>query len=189
MPAASSQKRAASPSNLSHPAAGASSPSKRPRISPSRSSSTPSVAPAPAPPSLHAWLHPSAPAPLLANSPPLHQDTSTFLAVTFAFLPPAWISTEPALTKECKRLVRELDVCGLLSDQLVEAGEGAFQDGAGRAPGRKGKERAREPDHRMWACRTLVLKEGRNGTKGEEDYQVGGTKQQETVRGRLAEAA
>ena len=47
--------------------------------------------------------------------------------------------------------------------------DGAFQDGEGRAPR---KERAREPDHRMWAIRTLCLKEGKDGTGGEDDYQV-----------------
>ncbi|KAK4683883.1 hypothetical protein P7C73_g6333, partial [Tremellales sp. Uapishka_1] len=50
--------------------------------------------------------------------------------------------------------------------------DGAFQHGEGRAPGTKGKERAREPDHRMWACRIVALKEGKNGTDGEGDYQL-----------------
>lgn len=50
--------------------------------------------------------------------------------------------------------------------------DGAFQDGEGR---RRvgGKERVREPDHRMWACRAVILKEGKDGTRGEDDYQVG----------------
>lgn len=55
----------------------------------------------------------------------------------------------------------------------MAAEEGAFHAGEGRAPGRApGKERAREPDHRMWACRALCLKEGKNGTEGEEAFQV-----------------
>ncbi|AAW41885.2 expressed protein [Cryptococcus deneoformans JEC21] len=55
----------------------------------------------------------------------------------------------------------------------MAAGEGAFQAGDGRAPGRApGNERAREPDHRMWACRALCLKEGKNGTEGEEAFQL-----------------
>lgn len=57
--------------------------------------------------------------------------------------------------------------------ELMAAGEGAFQAGDGRALGRApGNERAREPDHRMWACRALCLKEGKNGTEGEEAFQV-----------------
>ncbi len=62
---------------------------------------------------------------------------------------------------------------GLVGDAAMEKGEGAFADGEGRAPGRKGKERVREPDHRMWAVRCVCLKEGKNGTGGEDDYQVG----------------
>ena len=77
------------------------------------------------------------------------------------------------MTKEVRRIIRELDVVSLVGEEAMSAGEGAFQDGEGRAPGRKGKERAREPDHRMWAVRTLCLKEGKDGTKGEDDYQVG----------------
>jgi hypothetical protein len=53
---------------------------------------------------------------------------------------------------------------------VMRGDEGAFQDGEGRTG--KGKERAREPDHRMWAVRTLCLKEGKDGTRGENDYQV-----------------
>lgn len=67
--------------------------------------------------------------------------------------------------------MRELDVPRLAGSIVLESGEGAFQDGEGRK-GPKGKERAREPDHRMWAVRAVVLKEGCDGTKGEDDYQV-----------------
>jgi hypothetical protein len=70
-------------------------------------------------------------------------------------------------------VVRELDVVGMVGVEIMESGEGSFQGTEGRAPGRaKGKERAREPDHRMWAVRTLCLKEGKDGTGGEDDYQV-----------------
>ena len=61
---------------------------------------------------------------------------------------------------------------GLVGDAVLEANEGAFENGEGRAPGRKGKEKAREPDHRIWAVRTLCLEEGKDGTGGEDDYQV-----------------
>lgn len=70
--------------------------------------------------------------------------------------------------------MRELDVVRLVGDELVSRGEGAFQGENGRAPGKTGKKRAREPDHRMWAVRTLGLAEGRDGTGGEGDYQVRG---------------
>ena len=82
------------------------------------------------------------------------------------------MTSEPSLTKEVKRIVRDLDVVRLVGEEVLTANEGAFGDGEGRAPGRKGKEKAREPDHRMWAVRTLCLKEGRDGTGGEDDYQV-----------------
>lgn len=63
---------------------------------------------------------------------------------------------------------------GRVGPEVMTAGEGAFQASEGRAPGRApGKERAREPDHRMWACRALCLKEGKNGTEGEEAFHVG----------------
>lgn len=70
--------------------------------------------------------------------------------------------------------MRELDVPRLVGDLVMEANEGAFQDGEGRQAQSKGKgkDRAREPDHRMWAVRGVVLKEGKDGTKGENDYQV-----------------
>ena len=78
------------------------------------------------------------------------------------------------MAKEARRMVRELDVVSEVGSLLLEKGEGAFQGSEGRAPGRngKGKERAREPDHRMWACRTLCLRDGRDGTGGEDDYHV-----------------
>lgn len=141
------------PSSSSPPGSGPSSPKRKP-------------------PTLHSWLHPEEPAPLLAHSPPLHAITSTFTSITLQFEPPTHITTIAALTRECQRRVRELDVPGLVGGEAMEKGEGAFADGEGRAPGRKGKERAREPDHRMWAVRCICLKEGKNGTGGEDDYQV-----------------
>jgi hypothetical protein len=60
----------------------------------------------------------------------------------------------------------------LVGAELLGSDDGAFQEGHGRS-GKKGKERIREPDHRMWAVRTLCLKERRDGTAGEDDYQVG----------------
>ncbi|KAL7424122.1 hypothetical protein Q5752_001707 [Cryptotrichosporon argae] len=138
-------------------------PSKRARTEPG-----PGLAP-----SVHAWLHPSEPAPLIAHSRALHASSSTFASFTLSFTAAAHVSSPAALTKQAARVVRDLDVVGLLGPALLEAGEGAFQDGQGRAIGRaKGKERAREPDHRMWAVRTLGLKEGKNGTGGEGDYQL-----------------
>ncbi|KAL0254039.1 hypothetical protein I308_101418 [Cryptococcus tetragattii IND107] len=125
------------------------------------------------PPSLHSWLHPHDPPPTLSHSPPLHHSSSTFLTFTISFLPPAHVTTEASLAKEARRIVRELDVVGRVGPEVMAAGEGAFQEGEGRAPGRApGKERAREPDHRMWACRALCLKEGKNGTEGEEAFQL-----------------
>ena len=72
-------------------------------------------------------------------------------------------------------MVRELNVVAEVGDLIMKDNEGAFQDGEGRIVSGKGKERAREPDHRMWGVRALVLKEGRDGTKGEDDYQVSWT--------------
>ncbi|EAL22764.1 hypothetical protein CNBB2120 [Cryptococcus deneoformans B-3501A] len=133
----------------------------------------PPAPPRPEPPSLHSWLHPHAPPPTLARSPPLHHSSSTFLTFAVSFLPPSHVTTEAALAKEAKRIVRELDVVRRAGPELMAAGEGAFQAGDGRAPGRApGNERAREPDHRMWACRALCLKEGKNGTEGEEAFQL-----------------
>ncbi|KAK8869678.1 hypothetical protein IAR55_000246 [Kwoniella newhampshirensis] len=123
--------------------------------------------------SLHAWLHPDEPPPLTSHSPPLHESSSTFLSFTISFLPPSHITTEASLAKEARRIVRDLDVVSQVGDLAMGSGEGAFQGGEGRALGRaKAKERAREPDHRMWACRALCLKEGKNGTEGEEDYHL-----------------
>jgi len=124
-------------------------------------------------PTLHALLHPTEPHPLITSSPPLHMATSTFLSFSISFLPGSHVTSKGSLTKEVRRVIRELDVVNLVGDEVMEASEGAFQDGEGRAPGRKGKETAREPDHRMWAVRTLCLKEGKDGTGGEDDYQVG----------------
>lgn len=124
------------------------------------------------PPSVHAWLHPNAPPPLMTESPPLHSSSSTFLAFSLAFLPPIHITSESTLAKEARRIVRDLDVPTLVGHKLLDCGEGAFQDGNGRVGSRKGKERIREPDHRMWAVRTLCLKERKDGTGGEDDYQV-----------------
>ncbi|OWT41304.1 hypothetical protein C362_00770 [Cryptococcus neoformans Bt1] len=133
----------------------------------------PSKRPRPEPPSLHSWLHPHAPPPVLAHSPPLHHASSTFLTFTISFLPPPHVTAEASLAKEARRIVRELDVVGRVGPEVMAAEEGAFHAGEGRAPGRApGKERAREPDHRMWACRALCLKEGKNGTEGEEAFQL-----------------
>ncbi|WVQ78391.1 hypothetical protein IAT38_000477 [Cryptococcus sp. DSM 104549] len=123
--------------------------------------------------SLHSWLHPSAPPLTLSHSPPLHHGSSTFLSFTISFVPPSHITSEASLAKEARRIVRELDVVSRVGAEAMEAGEGAFEDGEGRAPARgKGRDRAREPDHRMWACRALCLKDGKNGTEGEEAYQL-----------------
>jgi hypothetical protein len=152
-PTMSGTKRAASP-----PAS--SSKHARPDLSPPR------------PQSLHAWLHPETPPPLMTHSPPLHESTSTFLSFSISFVAPSHITTDAALTKEARRMVRELNVVGHVGEEIVEGEHGAFTEGAGKITNSKGKERAREPDHRMWAVRTLVLKDGRDGTKGEDDYQV-----------------
>jgi hypothetical protein len=70
-------------------------------------------------------------------------------------------------------MVRELNVVAHVGEEIIKGEDGAFTDGEGIITNSKGVPRPREPDHRMWAVRTLVLKEGRNGTKGEDDYQVG----------------
>ncbi|ODN98409.1 hypothetical protein L198_03653 [Cryptococcus wingfieldii CBS 7118] len=142
----SATKRAASPSDPDNP--------KRPRAETA---------------SLHSWLHPKAPPLLLSHSPPLHSSSSTFLAFSIAFVPPAHATSETTVAKEARRIVRELDVVSRVGALAMAAGEGAFEDGEGRAPG---KARAREPDHRMWACRSLCLKDGKNGTEGEDAYQL-----------------
>jgi hypothetical protein len=124
-----------------------------------------------APVSVHAWLHPGTPPPVMARSPPLHSSSSTFLSISISFTAPLHVVSETALAKEARRVVRELDVPTLVGAELLKADDGAFQDNNGRS-GKKGKERIREPDHRMWAVRTLCLKERRDGTAGEDDYQV-----------------
>jgi hypothetical protein len=130
-------------------------------------------------PSLDSWLKPSpsaspAPPPLLASSPPLNASSSTFIAFALSFVPPASVRSADTLKKEAARAVRALDVVRLVGPELLASDEGAFAHGEGRAPGRReGRERAREPDHRMWAVRTLSLAEGKDGTRGEGDFQVG----------------
>lgn len=124
-----------------------------------------------APVSVHAWLHPEASPLVMARSPPLHSSTSTFLSISISFTAPLHVVSETALAKVARRVVRELDVPTLVQAEMLASDDGAFQDGNGRS-GKKGKERIREPDHRMWAVRTLCLKERRDGTAGEDDYQV-----------------
>lgn len=157
---------------------------------------TPSVAPKraraytpPRAPTLDVWLKPDAPPPLLAASPHLNDQDSTFISFTLSFEPPSNVRSVSALTKEAKRIVRELDVVRLVGEELLTRNEGAFQAGEGRAPGRgKGKERAREPDCRMWAARVVGLNEGKNGTGGEGDYQVGCRTCRSLTRPQLLEA-
>lgn len=122
-------------------------------------------------PSVHAWLHPNRPALVMTQSPPLHSSSSTFMGFSISFIPPIHITSESTLAKEARRVVRELDIPSLVGGELLDCGEGAFQDGNGKT-GKKGKERIREPDHRMWAVRTLCLKERKDGTEGADDYQV-----------------
>ena len=124
-----------------------------------------------APVSVHAWLHPQASPLVIARSPPLHSSSSTFLAFSISFTAPIHVISETALAKEARRVIRELDVPTLVERELTDCDDGAFQEGNGRS-GKKGKERIREPDHRMWAVRTLCLKERRDGTAGEDDYQA-----------------
>ncbi|KAE8541084.1 hypothetical protein D1P53_002438 [Cryptococcus gattii VGV] len=105
------------------------------------------------PPSLHSWLHPHDPPPTHSHSPPL----LIYLPHLYHLFP----SSGPCNNR------------GIPGKRGETHREGAFQAGEGRAPGRApGKERAREPDHRMWACRALCLKEGKNGTEGEEAFQL-----------------
>ncbi|WWC89931.1 uncharacterized protein L201_004860 [Kwoniella dendrophila CBS 6074] len=120
--------------------------------------------------SLHSWLHPSEPELILTHSPALHSSTSTFLGFAISFLPPTYITSLPSLEKECRRIIRELNVINLVGDLVSKDGEGAFQNGQGKSP--NNPNRIREPDHRIWACRTLTLKDGKDGTGGEDDYQL-----------------
>ncbi|WVQ98812.1 hypothetical protein IAU59_005943 [Kwoniella sp. CBS 9459] len=127
--------------------------------------------------SLHQWLHPALPPPIKTHSPALHSSSSTFLSFTISFEPPTHTTSVVSLEKEVRRIVRELDVVREVGQLVMRGDEGAFSDGGGRAPGRgkgsgKDRERAREPDHRMWAVRTLGLREGKDGTGGEGDYQL-----------------
>lgn len=122
-------------------------------------------------PSVHAWLHPNKSALIMTQSPPLHSSSSTFMGFSISFVPPIHITSESTLAKEARRVVRDLDIPSLVGGVLMDCGEGAFQDGNGKT-GKKGKERIREPDHRMWAVRTLCLKERKDGTGGADDYQV-----------------
>lgn len=84
--------------------------------------------------------------------------------------PPSNVRTADALKKHAQKIIRGMDIVSLVGKELLESRDGAFQSDGGLAPGPR--KRAREPDHRMWACRTLALKEGRDGTQGEDDYQV-----------------
>jgi hypothetical protein len=122
-------------------------------------------------PTLDGWL--SAPPRLLASSPHLHASTSTFIGFTLPFVPASHVRDIAAVTREARKAVRELDVVSLVGGELIARSEGAFADGQARAPTGPGRrQRAREPDCRMWAVRTLCLGEGRDGTGGEGDYQV-----------------
>lgn len=151
-------KRAASPPSSSAPAGASQSLQKRARVhTPPRSS-------------LASWLKPGEPAPLLVSSPHLHAVSSTFTSFALSLSPPAGVRTADALKKHAQGVVRGLDIVGLVGRELLDARDGAFQSDGGLAPGPR--KRAREPDHRMWACRCLALKEGRDGTQGEDDYQV-----------------
>ncbi|ORX39983.1 hypothetical protein BD324DRAFT_607128 [Kockovaella imperatae] len=124
------------------------------------------------PPTLHSWLHPDEPAPLRTHSPPLHYSSSTFLAFATAFTAQSHITSEASLAKECRRLVREINVPLEVGELVMKDDEGAFENGEGRVVSLKGKERAREPDHRMWALRSVCLKESKDGTQGEDDFQL-----------------
>ncbi|EKD02717.1 hypothetical protein A1Q2_02947 [Trichosporon asahii var. asahii CBS 8904] len=119
---------------------------------------------------LSSWLKPGEPAPLLVSSPHLHAVSSTFTSFALSLSPPSNIRTAEALKKHVQNIVRGMDIVSLVGKELLESRDGAFQSDGGLAPGPR--KRAREPDHRMWACRTLVLKEGRDGTQGEDDYQL-----------------
>lgn len=120
--------------------------------------------------SLSTWLKPGEPAPLLLSSPHLHAVSSTFTSFAMSLSPPSNVRTPEALKKYAASIVRGLDVVSLVGKELIESKDGCFQNDGGLAPGPRPK--AREPDHKMWACRALVLKEGKDGTQGEEDYQV-----------------
>ncbi|KLT42507.1 hypothetical protein CC85DRAFT_285415 [Cutaneotrichosporon oleaginosum] len=125
-------------------------------------------------PSLDTWLKPSSPVPqpLLACSPPLHASSSTFISLALSFVPPSSVRTAESLRKEALRAVHALDVVRLVGADLLASNEGCFAHGEGRATSRRGAERARDPDHKMWAVRTLALAEGRDGTRGDGDYQL-----------------
>jgi hypothetical protein len=155
------KRRMDQPRVISDDEDGSQSPAKKRRLESSTSG----------PISVHGWLHPQAPPLIIARSPPLHSSSSTFLSLSISFTAPIHVVSETALAKEARRVVRELDVPSLVGPELLNSDDGAFQDGNGRS-GKKGKERIREPDHRMWAVRTLCLKERRDGTAGEDDYQV-----------------
>lgn len=120
--------------------------------------------------SLTSWLKPGEPAPLLVSSPHLHAVSSTFTSFALSLNPPSTVRNADALKKHVQNVVRGLDIVSLVGKELLETRDGAFQSDGGMAPGPR--KRAREPDHRMWACRTLALKDGRDGTQGEDDYQV-----------------
>ena len=147
-------------------------PSNTTTAGPSKKAKPSSPSAAAAPPTLHAWLHPDEPAPFKTHSPPIHHSSSTFLSFAISFVPGSHITTEALLAKEARRLVRELNVPIEVGEEVMKDDEGAFEGGDGRVVSLKGKERAREPDHRMWAVRTICLKDGKDGTKGEDDYEV-----------------
>jgi hypothetical protein len=84
------------------PASSEPGPSKRPRTSPI---------------SLHSWLHPGEAPRLSAHSPALHDSTSTFLSFSLSFLPPVHITSETSLAKEIRRIIRELNVPGLVGEE------------------------------------------------------------------------
>ncbi|RSH94017.1 hypothetical protein EHS25_006670 [Saitozyma podzolica] len=53
----------------------------------------------------------------------LHDSTSTFLSFSLSFLPPVHITSETSLAKEIRRIIRELNVPGLLLEAYNDDGE------------------------------------------------------------------
>ncbi|WWC69368.1 uncharacterized protein I206_103307 [Kwoniella pini CBS 10737] len=129
--------------------------------------------------SIHEWLHPNDEQinqTIITHSPLLHESSSTFITFTLSFLPFSnQIKQISTLEKECKRIIRELNVINLINELIFSQdnqNQGAFEKKNLIILTKNGKEKIREPDHRIWACRTLILRQGKDGTKGEDDYQL-----------------
>ena len=102
---------------------------------------------------LQAYLGQSTALPTHTHSPALNHMTSTFLSYALHFE-----HAKPS-RKQAEKIIRDLKP---VVKQLKMENYGAFEK----------SNLMRDPDHMMWAFRSLRTKQGKDGTGGEDDYEV-----------------